>query len=95
MRPDIVRPGLGRGLSAGCAACHCTSVVQPPDIGIMPPCEAKLHGVCLTDPNVYSKTENNRLTCIKRAIRAWKDIYADSIRSAFRKAIPQPGSWNK
>jgi len=69
---------------------HCTSVLQPLDVGVMGPFKAKLRGLWLADPVVYTTAREKRLACIKRSIAAWESISMETIKSAFVKAIPQP-----
>jgi len=56
----------------------------------MGPFKAKLRGLWLSDPVVYTTAQEKRLACIKRSIAAWESISVDTIKSAFAKAIPQP-----
>jgi len=58
----------------------------------MGPFKAKLRGLWLADPNVYTEAKNKRGACIQRAIRAWAEITPATIRSAFSKVIPPPGA---
>ena len=69
---------------------HCTSVLQPLDVGVMGSFKAKLRGLWLADPNVDTEAQDKRAACIQRAIDAWAEITPETIRSAFRKAIPPP-----
>jgi hypothetical protein len=86
---------------------NCTHVCQPLDVGIMGPFKSILrsrwlkesvHDVMdldgnLLDEDVVRSAADKRLATINRAIDAWNEISADSIRKSFAKAIPHP-AWS-
>ena len=47
----------------------------------------------LLDEDVVRSAADKRLATINRAIDAWNEISADSIRKSFAKAIPRP-AWS-
>ncbi|ETL48097.1 hypothetical protein L916_02252, partial [Phytophthora nicotianae] len=59
----------------------------PLDVGIMGPLKAKLKALWLFESTTATTAKEQHLATIKCAISAWESIAADTVTSAFNKAL--------
>ncbi|KAF0739538.1 hypothetical protein Ae201684_004720 [Aphanomyces euteiches] len=65
-----------------------TSVCQPLDVGVMGPLKSKMQALWLREEPVTTAAEK-RMNMIKRTIKAWESLSAETVRKSFTKALPR------